>query len=148
MTPTFKTDQSIEAHDFLQEHVKVNANMLIQDLLDKAQRDWDLTNYPWYEDLFYQYQENDIWEVDEDWEGTNYCPPEPDPELREPYEYWIVSQYFGEMLKERQALVTNHWGFWLWGRETTGQSIVLDTIFQDIWKNSYTYKNLHAKFNK
>lgn len=138
-----ETDQSKEAHDFLQEHVKVNANMLIQDLLDEAQRNWDSSKYPWYEDLFYQYQDNDIWAIDEDWEGTNYCPPEPDPELREPYEYWIVSDYLGEQLKARNALVTKHWGFWLWGRETTGQSIILDAIFQDVWKNSYTYKSLN-----
>lgn len=139
-----ETDQSKEAHDFLQEHVKINANMLIQDLLDSAQREWDSSKYPWYEDLFYQYEDPEFLENVEDYD---YCPSDPEPQLREPYEYWIVSQYFGEMLKEHNALVTNHWGFWLWGRETTGQSIILDSIFQNIWKNSYAYKIQNETLN-
>lgn len=137
------TDQSIEAHDFLQEHVKVNANILIQDLLDKASRSWDSSQYPWYEDLFFQYHDQDIIQDENTYQNPDYYPPEPDPELREPYEFWIVSKYFGEMLQERNELITNYWGFYLWGRETTGQSIILDSIFQDIWKNSYAYKTIH-----
>ena len=127
-------DQSKEAQSFLQTHVHARANLLIQELLEKGQKDWDLTSQQWYEDLFSQYEEDfDIWEVNEDYEGTNYCPPEPDPELREPFEFWIVSDYFASKLKENHHLVTNHWGFWMWGRETTGQSILIDYIFQKIY---------------
>lgn len=131
------TDQSEEAHLFLHKHIHVRANSLISELLEKGQKDWDLTQYQWYEDLFCQYDEDhDIWKTDEDYDGTNYCPSEPDPELREPFEFWIVSEHFAHKLKEHNELLTNHWGFWIWGRETTGQSIILDYVFQKIWRNT------------
>jgi|11BtaG_2_1085332.scaffolds.fasta_scaffold00001_7 hypothetical protein len=129
-------DQSAEAQNFLEKHVHARANLLIKELLEKGQRDWDLTSQQWYEDLFCQYEEDfDIWKVDEDYEGTNYCPPEPDPKVREPFEFWIVSDYFANKLKDNGHLVTNHWGFWIWGRETTGQSILIDYVFQKIWES-------------
>lgn len=132
-------DQSKAAQSFLDKHVHVRANLLINELLEKSQRDWNLSEYSWYEDLFCNYEDQDIWEEDPDWIGTNYCPPEPEPELREPYEFWIVSDFFAEQLKKHDQLLTNHWGFWIWGRETTGQSILIDWVFQKIWddhKNS------------
>ena len=122
---SFQTDQSLKAHSFLEEHIKVNANLLIQDLLPQAVREWDLSKYPWYEDLFLTFQED----VD---------PLVEEPELREPLEYWIVSDYFARMLKKHNALVTDHWGFNIWGRETSGQSIILDYIFQKIWQDHNT----------
>ena len=129
-------DQSQAAQDFLDKHIYARANLLIDELTKKLP---DATESPWYEDLFYQYKEPDIWEEDPDWIGTNYCPPEPDPEFREPYEFWIVSDFFAQKLKKYDYLLTNHWGFWIWGRETTGQSILIDWVFQKIWddhKNS------------
>lgn len=131
-------DQSQAAQAFLNQHVHVRANLLIQELLEKSQKDWNLTEHPWYQDLFSQYEEPDIWDEDPDWIGTNYCPPEPEPEFREPYEFWIVSDFLAQKLKEHDQLLTNHWGFWIWGRETTGQSILIDWVFQKIWDD---YKN-------
>lgn len=134
-------DQSLDAQNFLDKHVHARANLLISELLEKGQRDWDLTESQWYQDLFSQYEEDfDIWEADEDYDGTNYCPPEPEPELREPFEFWIVSDFFAQKLKEEGALLTKHWGFWIWGRETTGQSILIDYIFQKIWESFKTSK--------
>ena len=126
------TDQSIEAHMFLQKHIYVTANLLIDEFAQKLP---DATESAWYEDLFCQYEKPDIWEKDSNWIDANYCPSEPDPELREPYEFWIVSDFFAQKLKKHDQLLTNHYGFWIWGRETTGQSIVLDYVFQQIWKN-------------
>lgn len=134
-------DQSQAAQDFLAKHIHVRANLLINELLEKYQRDWSLTESPWYEQLFCQYEEQDIWEEDPDWIGTNYCPPEPEPDLREPYEFWIVSDFFAQKLKQNDQLLTNHWGFWIWGRETTGQSILIDYVFQKIW-DDYKVNNV------
>lgn len=129
-------DQSQAAQDFLNKHVHVRANLLINELLEKGQRSWDLLGSQWYQDLFCQYEEDhDIWEEDPDYIGTNYCPPEPEPELREPYEFWIVSDFFAKKLRQNDQLLTNHWGFWIWGRETTGQSILIDYVFQKIWND-------------
>jgi len=134
-------DQSLDAQYFLDKHIHARANLLISELLEKGQRDWDLTESQWYQDLFSQYEEDfDIWKTDEDYDGTNYCPSEPEPELREPFEFWIVSDFFAQKLKEEGALLTKHWGFWIWGRETTGQSILIDYIFQKIWESFKTSK--------
>lgn len=114
-------DQSLDAQNFLDKHVHARANLLISELLEKGQRDWDLTESQWYQDLFSQYEEDF-------------------PELREPFEFWIVSDFFAQKLKEEGALLTKHWGFWIWGRETTGQSILIDYIFQKIWESFKTSK--------
>lgn len=128
-------DQSKEAQDFLAKHVHARANILINELLEKSQRDWNLTEYQWYEDLFLQPQQQD----EEDYlsNSDDYC-LELEIEYKEPYEFWIVSDYFATKLKENNELLTDHWGFWIWGRETTGQSILIDYIFQKIYDN---YKN-------
>ena len=130
------TDQSREAQDFLTKHVHARANLLINSLLEKSQRDWNLTEYQWYEDLFLQPQQQDEEEYFSN--SDDYC-PEPEVQYREPYEFWIVSDYFAAKLKENNELLTDHWGFWIWGRETTGQSILIDYIFQKIYNN---YKNV------
>lgn len=130
------TDQSKEAHLFLQKHIHVRANSLISELLEITQQNSDLMNSPWYEDLFCQYEDSDIWDEDPDCIGDNYCPSELDPELREPYEFWIVSDFLASNLKAENQLLTNCWGFWIWGRETTGQSILLDYVFQKIWQST------------
>jgi hypothetical protein len=135
-------DQSQAAEVFLNKHVHARANLLINELLEKGQRSWDLLDSQWYQDLFSQYEEDhDIWEEDPDYIGTNYCPQEPEPELRQPYEFWIVSDFFAKKLRQNDQLLTNHWGFWIWGRETTGQSILIDYVFQKIW-DDYKVNNV------
>lgn len=118
------TDQSKEAHDFLSREVLLNCNAIINDILENFKNQWDYSENPWFEDLFLQYHE-----------------PEEDcdeQEIREPYEFYAVSDRFAHMLQEHNQLLTNHWGFWIWGREATGQSIILDHVFQKVWSE---YKN-------
>jgi hypothetical protein len=124
-------DQSQEAHDFLDKHIHARANILITELLDKFSLNWDIDEASWYQDLFMQTQQI---EDQDPSDSSDYCP---EPELcnREPYEFWIVSDYFAHKLKENNELLTNHWGFWIWGRETTGQSILLDYVFQKIYND-------------
>lgn len=139
------TDQTVQAYEFLNSHIRANCSMLINDLLKENERNWDLENKYWYDDLYCQYIEPDIWQEDPDWIGTNYCPPEPEPELREPYEFYIVSDWFAARLKEQDQLLTDYWGFWIWGRETTGQSIILDYVFQKIYQEDVKLRQLYPE---
>lgn len=136
------TDQSVEAHNFLEKHVYVNANPLIQYLFESNKESF---GEEWHEELFCHYEtssnsEPELYHETQLYEDYNpsleddYCPEDFEPELREPYEFYIISNYFAEQLKAHNALLTNQFGFWIWGRETTGQSIILDYIFQKIWQ--------------
>lgn len=42
------------------------------------------------------------------------------------YEWWAVSNWFGDKLREQGCVVINAWGKSYWGRTATGQSISLD----------------------
>lgn len=137
------TYPTVETYDFLNKHVKANCSMLINDLLKENDRNWDLENKNWFEQLFCQYENLDISEENPDWIRTNYCPSEPEPELRQPYEFYIISDWFAARLKEQDQLLTDYWGFWIWGRETTGQSIVLDYVFQKIYQEEIALRQLY-----
>lgn len=50
----------------------------------------------------------------------------------EPYEFWIVSNYLGEKLKEKGEIVADFLGFIIWGRQATGQAILLDGVISRI----------------
>ena len=56
-------------------------------------------------------------------------------EPAEVYEWWAVSRWFGEKLKEQGCVVIESWGKSYWGRETTGQSISLDGCILAIAKS-------------
>lgn len=49
-----------------------------------------------------------------------------DSKPAEVFEWWAVSTWFGEKLKEQGCVVIDAWGKSYWGRETTGQAISLD----------------------
>lgn len=55
-----------------------------------------------------------------------------DDEPQEVYEWWIVTPWFGEKLKEHGEVVLERWGGWIWGRCCTGQAIYLDDVIDDI----------------
>lgn len=63
-------------------------------------------------------------------------------ERREVYEWWAVSQWLAERLKERGYIVVDEMGggLYVWGRETTGQAIYMDYAIQEItndWRARY-----------
>lgn len=118
-------DQSEKAKELLRINVILNLNQLIQYLLEINQRNWELNSEDWFESLFLQSIPVPIpgQEEEEEEQDCEY-------ETREPYEFWAVSDYFGEFLEKNEELTTKEWGFYIWGRETTGQSILLDSIFQ------------------
>ena len=100
-----KTDQSPLAQEFLNKSILVNCTTLINDLLARNQRNWDLESDIWFQDLFLQddieSREQSILSGHEDF----LIEPE---FFREPFEFYIVSDRFAARLKERGALLTNH----------------------------------------
>lgn len=58
-----------------------------------------------------------------------------DTKPAEVFEWWAVSTWFGEKLKEQGCVVIDSWGKSYWGRETTGQSISLDWCIIQIAEN-------------
>ena len=108
-------DQSIEAQNFLSKHVHVNCGQLV----DYLCKDYSIPG-DWYLHLFNCYQEDE-----EDSSELN---------LIQPYEFYIVSDYFASLLQKQGCILTDYFGFWIWGRTTTGQSIILDHVFQVAWQ--------------
>jgi len=53
-------------------------------------------------------------------------------EYTEIYEYWAVTKWLAEKLKEKGEVVFELWDFHVWGRQTTGQAIKLDPVIQEI----------------
>jgi hypothetical protein len=52
---------------------------------------------------------------------------------QEIFEWWLVSGWLGKkLLLEGDPVIDNNYGVW-WGRTTTGQAIVMDTIIHAIY---------------
>ena len=107
------TNQSIKAN-FIQQHVYANVNSLVEYIINKSFED---TNAPFtYEDienLFVQSEEN-----------------EDDYGQQEVFEWWMVSSYLCEKLKEKGCPIIEYEN--IWGRTTTGQAILLDYVITEI----------------
>lgn len=57
-----------------------------------------------------------------------------EPCENEVFEYWAVSAWLGEKLKEQGELVDDDFlGLCVWGRTTTGQSICMDGVIEAIY---------------
>ena len=76
---------------------------------------------------------------EEDWYQELCCTPDPDSEgdYLEPLEFWAVDSHLGSFMKERGELITQEFGLWIWGRQTSGQAIYLDSIIND-YVNNYS----------
>lgn len=55
-----------------------------------------------------------------------------DTEPDEIYEWWIVTPWFGEKLKDAGEVVLERYGGWIWGRCCSGQAISLDNVISEI----------------
>ena len=92
-------------------HVLASASFLIKEMI----RSSPSADKEWYNDLFCQRRDEQGYE----------------DELREPLEFWIVSDQLASFLQERGELLTHYFEFWIWGRETSGQSIEMDAVIED-----------------
>lgn len=52
---------------------------------------------------------------------------------REIYEHWIVSDWFATKLESKgERILRDFFGLTVWGRSTTGQAILLDSVIREI----------------
>lgn len=52
------------------------------------------------------------------------------------YEHWVVSDWLARLLSEKGERVERYLGLMIWGRCTTGQSIYMDGVIQEIVKEN------------
>lgn len=135
------TNQEIKGK-FVQREVIQNINLLMQHLMQSEDKgDWEdeifnLAGQPDYEtaaeyegwffddlvDLWRNEKSDEVYtSAMEVCEGENI-----EPEYSEPYEFWIVSDWLGEKLKQNGEIVEGLFNMTVWGRCTTGQAILLD----------------------
>ena len=57
--------------------------------------------------------------------------------FEEALEHWCVSAWLGERLKEEGEMVIDFLGLTIWGRTTSGQAIMLDSVVEDIYNKHY-----------
>lgn len=55
-----------------------------------------------------------------------------EPYQREIYEHWVVTSWLAHKLEERGEVVVEMMNMRIWGRCTTGQSIAMDDVIQQI----------------
>lgn len=122
--------------DFVAREVKAN----ITDFADHMFGEDHVNPYALYED-FYHYEVSSICpccdeDVSEDDSVCPHCGSEipvfPDQRYSEPLEFYIVSEFLGARLEKHGEMVLPRLFGWIWGRQCTGQAIMLDSVIDDI----------------
>lgn len=103
-------DYQQDVREFVQKEVGDNVGSLIREIKDSV-------DYP-----FEWKQETFVNLYDEETER----PPEV-------YEYWTVSSFLYDKLKAKGEVVADVGSCYVWGRQTTGQAILLDGVICDIY---------------
>ena len=91
----------MEYSEFLKTHIKVNITNMIHHLKGAPRGKW-------YDDLFDQITDPTYDLIGDREEEENW---------RIPTEFWVVSDALAEALLRKGELLTNDFGFWVWGRE-------------------------------
>lgn len=140
-------DQSPELQRFIDNNVIYCVSYLIAELVKNETHAEDLTSVL-YGDNWEQAAKDDFYNdetfdpKDEDFEGIHgrdyqaYCEErEIEPQQLEFFEHWIVSTYLADKLEAAgEHVVRDFLGIGaIWGRQCTGQSIMLDSVIQQIW---------------
>ena len=91
---------------------------------------------PWFSDLYL----NPIEEMNSFSSiFYDYCPYDDHSDLREPQNFYIVTDEFAKELICEKALLTKHFGFWIWGRESTSKPLVEDELVRKIASRKINY---------
>ena len=107
----------------------------IMELFSKSDYDQALENFLYdmndsdKQELLNEYGVESVEELDAKYVVNDH---DLDYDYAEVHEYWIVTEWFGEKLKEKGEIVEDFMGFTLWGRQTTGQAILLDGVISRI----------------
>lgn len=127
-------------NSIVQEYVNNNVERCISYLMYRLYLNYCKNPLPedmsWFSDLYLQYNSD---ETSTSNIFYDYCPYDEDTGLREPQEFYIVSDTFATDLLSENALLTNHFGFWIWGRESTAKPLVEDELVQKIALRNNTY---------
>ncbi|PRY29760.1 hypothetical protein CLV58_12522 [Spirosoma oryzae] len=70
-------------------------------------------------------------EIDE-LESDIYDLEKADPKYPEVYEWWMVDSWFAEKLKAKDEVIIEAYNNTYWGRQATGQAILLDNVIGEI----------------
>ena len=121
---------------FLNREVLYNQTGLVNDLLDTMSLGGNgLASAFSYDNIENAYPELSEYE-DYGYESEEEF--EMDMMPKEIFEWWLVTEYFGNKLREKGIpVLENDYGFW-WGRTTTGQAISLDGEIKEIYKDITT----------
>lgn len=52
--------------------------------------------------------------------------------MRTVKEWWLVTPYMAELLKEKGEVILSDYGCYWWGRTTSGQALYMDGVIQEI----------------
>ena len=47
-------------------------------------------------------------------------------------EWWLVTPYMAELLKEKGEVILSYYDCYWWGRQTSGQALYMDGVIQEI----------------
>ena len=101
------TEEKDKCRDFVDKQGFINQSLLIFELLEKDIFEWDNIS-------------NTMIEID----GKD--------EEQEIFEWWIISELTADKFEDKgEPILRNEFGVW-WGRTTTGQAIMFDSIIQEI----------------
>ena len=53
-------------------------------------------------------------------------------ENSEVMEWWLVTPYMADMLREKGEVILSDYGCCWWGRQTSGQALYMDGVIQEI----------------
>lgn len=122
---------------FVEREIIMNASTLVSDLQES-----ELLSYDEFENMEYKACSDCGEEVEQKEEkyicygcDKEYSEDEYDNldyEYNEVYEYWFVTGYLFDKLKDYGQVVCDSPYGYIWGRQTTGQSILLDGIISRI----------------
>ena len=101
-----------QCHDFLAKYGRLH---------DAPKHAENQTDYSWEED-FVEYTAIVAEEIAEDNEAQEIC------------EWWLVSDNWvaGKLIEIGEPVLDNDYGYW-WGRTSSGQNIILDETFQNMY---------------
>lgn len=101
---------------FINSNINSCITYMIYRLYTNACRNKFPEDSSWFSDLYLKsYDPN----VNHSISYENYSLHEDYPFLRTPLCFYVVSDSFAKKLILENALITKHFGFWIWGRETS-----------------------------
>ena len=97
-------------------------------ILQKPQWDWENLDDPLPDDF-----ESMTTEQRERWAWENDI----EPDYVEALEHWVVSDWLAHQLELRGEMIGEVFGLRIWGRTTSGQAILIDSVIEDIQRDSH-----------